>query len=73
MAAMNVEFSYHYHCGSCQERIPRAPRGTCPMCGSQFVIPLGWYHLSVQERSDWLRRIRGGQRKGQQHVSPEGP
>jgi rRNA maturation endonuclease Nob1 len=67
---MNVEFSYH--CGSCKELTPRAPRGTCPTCGSQFVIPLGWYYRSVQERSEWLRRIRGQRRKGQRPSGAEG-
>jgi hypothetical protein len=67
MEMMNTGFSYH--CGSCKELIPRVSQGACPICGSQCVIPLGWYQLSVRERSDWLRRIRGQRRKDQQQMN----
>jgi rRNA maturation endonuclease Nob1 len=62
---MKVEFSYH--CTNCKELLPRVSQGMCPICGSQAVLPMGWYQLSVRERSDWLLRIRGqrGKRKRQ--------
>jgi hypothetical protein len=52
-----------YHCGSCQELLSRVSQGVCPVCGSRAVFPIGWYQLSAQERSEWLRRIRGEHRK----------
>jgi len=65
---MKAEFSYH--CSSCGELLARVPHGACPMCGSQAVVPMGWYQLSARERNDWLQRIRGQRRKAQPEVIP---
>lgn len=54
---MKGEFSYQ--CNDCKELLPRVSQGICPVCGSQAVVPLGWYQLSTDERKDWLQRIRG--------------
>lgn len=54
-----MKAEYSYHCSNCKEMLPRVSQGACPLCGSQAVVPMGWYQLSVRERSDWLTRIRG--------------
>jgi rRNA maturation endonuclease Nob1 len=58
---MKVEFTYH--CSSCGELLTAVAQGACPICGSQAVVPLGWYQISIRERKDWLQRIRGLRRK----------
>lgn len=69
---MKAEFLYH--CSNCGEVLLRVSHGTCPICGSQAVLPMGWYQLSVRERSNWLRRIRGWRRGVQpRDVPPQRP
>ena len=68
---VEMQAGFSYHCSNCKELIPRVLQGACPTCGSQSVIPLGWYQLSVRERSDWLRRIRGQRRKDQQQLNAD--
>ena len=48
-----------YHCSECTQLLAEVDKGTCPVCGSRAVIPVGWYQISTEERGDWLRRIRG--------------
>jgi hypothetical protein len=58
---MRAEFSFH--CGSCGELFAGVTQGACPICGSQSILPLGWFQLSIRERKDWLQRIRGLRKK----------
>jgi hypothetical protein len=60
---MKAEFSYH--CSSCGELLTQVSHGVCSICGSQAVLPMGWYQLSIRERKDWLQRIRGLRREAQ--------
>ena len=50
---------FTYQCHDCEELVSHVPNGCCPICGSQAVVPLGWYQLSPDERGGWLDRIRG--------------
>jgi hypothetical protein len=60
---MKVGFSYR--CSSCGELLTHVTQGACPVCGSQAVLPLGWFEISPRERKDWLQRIRGLRRGSQ--------
>jgi len=51
--------TFTYQCQDCEELLTSAPNGDCPTCGSQTVVPLGWYRLSPEERGSWLDRIHG--------------
>ncbi len=53
-------FGLSYHCGNCDGVTPELNHGKCTTCGSTSVVPAGWYQLSVEERTEWLERIRGG-------------
>ena len=35
------------------------PMGSCPFCGSQAIVSVGWYQLSEDKRQSWLERIHG--------------
>ena len=50
---------FTYQCQDCEASVTHVPNGCCPICGSQAVVPLGWYQLSPDERGGWLDRIRG--------------
>ena len=59
--AEKVRFSYY--CTSCETRHKTVSQGMCPTCGSQAVVPVGWYRRSPDERKEWFQRIRGEHRK----------
>jgi predicted RNA-binding Zn-ribbon protein involved in translation (DUF1610 family) len=50
---------FSYYCTSCETRHTSVLQGTCPTCGSQAIVPVGWYRRSPDERKEWFRRIRG--------------
>jgi hypothetical protein len=52
-------FGHSYHCGNCDGLASALNRGKCPTCGSSSIVPVGWYQLSVEERSEWTERING--------------
>ena len=54
-----VKTEFPYFCGDCEEQFSVVLRGSCPLCGSQAVFPVGWYKLPVGARSEWFQRIRG--------------
>ena len=60
MAAEKAKFSYY--CTSCETRHKAVLQGTCPKCGSQAIISVGWYRRSPDERKEWFQRIRGEHR-----------
>jgi len=51
-----------YVCANCDELFERAPRGVCPVCGSQAIYPLGrWTGGLVTGEPDWdVRRVKTG-------------
>ena len=55
-----------YQCTDCGELFTRVVQGACPTCGSQAVLPLGWFQISIRERKNWLQRIRGLRRFAQE-------
>ena len=59
--AEKVRFSYY--CTSCETRHKTVSQGMCPTCGSQAIVPVGWYRRSPDERKEWFQRIRGEHRK----------
>jgi hypothetical protein len=59
-----------YQCHDCGELLTRVTQGACPICGSQAVLPLGWFQISIRERKDWLHRIRGLRGKPQASRDP---
>ena len=59
-----------YQCNDCGELFTRVVRGACPICGSQAVLPLGWFQISIRERKDWLQRIRGLRKTSQDQNDP---
>jgi hypothetical protein len=60
-----MKAGFSYRCNSCGELLTHVIQGACPVCRSQAVIPLGWFEISLQERKDWLQRIRGLRRGSQ--------
>lgn len=59
-----------YQCDDCGELFTRVVQGSCPICGSQAVLPLGWFQISIRERKDWLQRIRGLRKTSQDQSDP---
>ena len=60
---MEVEKArFSYYCTSCETRHKAASQGACPRCGSQAIVPVGWYRRSPDERLEWFQRIQGEQR-----------
>jgi predicted RNA-binding Zn-ribbon protein involved in translation (DUF1610 family) len=51
-----------YYCTSCETRHHTVSQGTCPTCGSQAIVSVGWYRRSLDERKEWFQRIRGEHR-----------
>jgi predicted RNA-binding Zn-ribbon protein involved in translation (DUF1610 family) len=50
---------FSYYCTSCETRHKAVSQGTCPTCGSQAIVSVGWYRRSPDERQEWFQRIRG--------------
>ena len=63
MEAGRLREEFSYQCQSCQDLLDRLPQGTCPTCGSDAVVSLGWSQRLSAEYQDWLTRIRGGHKK----------
>ena len=69
-----VKTEFSYFCGNCEEQLSVVLRGSCPLCGSQAVFPVGWYKLPAGARNEWFQRIRGERHNGQeQDSSPQWP
>lgn len=54
-----VKTEFSYFCDNCEEQLTVVLRGSCPLCGSQAVFPVGWYKLPADARTEWFQRIRG--------------
>ena len=52
-----------YQCQECGESFSSIPHGTCPCCGSEAILTLGWDRVSPDERDNWLDRIWGRLRR----------
>jgi DNA-directed RNA polymerase subunit RPC12/RpoP len=46
-----------YVCANCDELFERAPKGVCPVCGSQAIYPLGRWTGGIVEPSWDVRRV----------------